>query len=231
MPIGADGTVAELDLPQLAERGHGSWYFDCAVPVLPGRRERLRRGGYLTRREAIAARDALLGDGDTATAEGWTMQRWLRYWLTTRSSILLTADTYTSVLTDLFAYAAEATAKRVLAAAARNPGHRHRRSDHLANPLGRARRFLGTSRDQAFRSSQGVEAGPPTYVPPTSHKDQSRIVGWLYGLVNLVRRVELEPTTSRTKSPLMSMSAIAVSCHPHQLMPFWLRLPSFRCAN
>jgi site-specific recombinase XerD len=47
----------------------------------------LRRGGYPTRREAIAARYVLLGDGDTATAEGWTMQRWLRYWLTTRTKI------------------------------------------------------------------------------------------------------------------------------------------------
>ncbi|MEV6598297.1 site-specific integrase [Actinoplanes sp. NPDC051346] len=71
----------------MAERGHGSWYFDCAVPVLPGRRERLRRGGYPTRREAIAARDALLGDGITATVEGWTMERWLRHWLTTRTRI------------------------------------------------------------------------------------------------------------------------------------------------
>jgi hypothetical protein len=57
------------------------------VPVLPGRRERLRRGGYLTRREAIAVRDTLLGDGDTVTAEGWTVQAWLRYWLTTRTKI------------------------------------------------------------------------------------------------------------------------------------------------
>jgi hypothetical protein len=57
------------------------------VPVPPGRRERLRRGGYPTRREAVAARDALLGDGDTATAEGWTVARWLRYWLTTRTKI------------------------------------------------------------------------------------------------------------------------------------------------
>jgi integrase len=48
------------------------------------------------------------------------------------SSIVLTAGTYTSVLTDLLAYAAEVTAKRVLAAAARNPGHRHRRNDHPA---------------------------------------------------------------------------------------------------
>jgi len=45
------------------------------------------------------------------------------------SSIVLTADTYTSVLTDLLAYAAEATARLVLAAAARNPGRRHRRND------------------------------------------------------------------------------------------------------
>jgi integrase len=57
------------------------------VPVLPGRRERLRRGGYLTRREAVAARDTLLGDGEAFTAEGWTMQQWLRYWLTTRTRI------------------------------------------------------------------------------------------------------------------------------------------------
>ena len=74
--------------PRLSERGHGSWYFDCAVPVLPGRRERERRGGYVTRREAVAARDALLGDGsEQATAEGWTVARWLRYWLTTRTRI------------------------------------------------------------------------------------------------------------------------------------------------
>jgi len=55
------------------------------------------------------------------------------------SSIVLTADTYTSVLTDLLAYAAEATVKLVLSAAARNPGYRHRRSDHRQNPPGRAR--------------------------------------------------------------------------------------------
>jgi hypothetical protein len=82
-----NGRLLSSACPQLAERGHGSWYFDCAVPVLPGRRERLRRGGYPTRREAIAARDALLGNGDTATAEGWTVERWLRYWLTTRTRI------------------------------------------------------------------------------------------------------------------------------------------------
>ncbi|HYN93714.1 MAG TPA: tyrosine-type recombinase/integrase [Pilimelia sp.] len=48
------------------------------------------------------------------------------------SSIVLTADTYTSILTDLPAYAAEATARLVLTAAARNPGHRHRGNCHSA---------------------------------------------------------------------------------------------------
>jgi integrase len=45
------------------------------------------------------------------------------------NSIVLTADIYTSVLTDLLAYAAEATARLVLAAAARDPGRSHRRDD------------------------------------------------------------------------------------------------------
>jgi integrase len=42
------------------------------------------------------------------------------------TSIVLTADTYTSVLLDLHFKTAEATARLVLAAAARNPGRRHR---------------------------------------------------------------------------------------------------------
>jgi integrase len=42
------------------------------------------------------------------------------------TSIVLTADTYTSVLLDLHFKVAEATARLVLKAAARNPGRRHR---------------------------------------------------------------------------------------------------------
>jgi hypothetical protein len=45
---------------------------------------------------------------------------------------VLTADTYTSVLTDLLAYAAEAAARLMLAAAVRNPGRRHGRNGHPA---------------------------------------------------------------------------------------------------
>jgi hypothetical protein len=54
------GRTLDAACPQLSERGHGSWYFDCPVASVGGRRERVRRGGYLTRRDAAAARDALL---------------------------------------------------------------------------------------------------------------------------------------------------------------------------
>jgi hypothetical protein len=50
----------------LSERNHGSWYFDCAVPVLSDRRERLQRGGYPTDAAGSGhAGDGLLGDGET----------------------------------------------------------------------------------------------------------------------------------------------------------------------
>jgi hypothetical protein len=73
----------------LSERGHGSWYFDCAVATVRGRRERVPRGGgYLTRRDAAAARDALLNrSAEDRGVDAWTVGRWLRYWLTTRTSI------------------------------------------------------------------------------------------------------------------------------------------------
>jgi hypothetical protein len=88
---------------------------------------------------------------------------------------VLAANTYTSVLTDLLAYAAEATARLVLAAAAANPGSQHRRSDPPKKSPGPARSPRG--------KPKGLEARPPTRVPPTSHKDQGRIARKLYGLV------------------------------------------------
>jgi len=74
--------------PRLTERGHGTWYFHCSVSTIFGRRERVRRGGYATRHAAELARDELLersrAERTTAT---WTVARWLRYWLSTRTSI------------------------------------------------------------------------------------------------------------------------------------------------
>jgi hypothetical protein len=82
------GRLLGTGCPALAERGHGSWYFDCAVAGLQERRERIRRGGYPTRREAVAARDALVRPrADGQATQMWTVTRWLRYWLTSRTSI------------------------------------------------------------------------------------------------------------------------------------------------
>jgi hypothetical protein len=92
-----------------------------------------------------------------------------------QSSIVLTADTYTSVLTDLLAYAAEATARLVLAAAARHPGRLHRRDDRpreSADLAEFAAKKRPVSRHAGTRRS-GKRGRPHT--PPTSHKDQGRI--------------------------------------------------------
>ncbi|XVU30696.1 tyrosine-type recombinase/integrase [Actinoplanes sp. CA-054009] len=78
----------EQSCPRLAERGHGSWYFHCSATNLLGRRERARRGGYPSQAAAREARDAwLAGSAADRTAEGWTVERWLRHWLASRTSI------------------------------------------------------------------------------------------------------------------------------------------------
>jgi integrase len=69
--------------PQLAEPGHGSWYYAVQVTTVGGRKARYRRGGYATREAAVVARQAILdGPADQAAAGAWTVARWLRYWLT-----------------------------------------------------------------------------------------------------------------------------------------------------
>lgn len=50
----------ERTCPRLRERGHGTWTFHCSVTTMFGCRERVRRGGYATRRAAETARDELL---------------------------------------------------------------------------------------------------------------------------------------------------------------------------
>jgi len=58
------------------------------VTTLFGERERVRRGGYVTRRDAEAACDELMEQSLAArTTATWTVARWLRHWLTTRTSI------------------------------------------------------------------------------------------------------------------------------------------------
>ncbi|MEU7906732.1 tyrosine-type recombinase/integrase [Actinoplanes sp. NPDC049118] len=87
------------------------------------------------------------------------------------SSIVLTADTYTSVLTDLLAYAAEATA-RLVPAAERNPGRRHSgndRSTKSAVPVD-----SGWPKRPATGQS-GHRRGVKRWRPPTSHRRPTKI--------------------------------------------------------
>ncbi len=81
----------EQSCPRLGERGHGTWYFHCSATNQLGRRERARRGGYPSQAAARQARDAFLaGTAADRTAEGWTVERWLRHWLESRTHIRAT---------------------------------------------------------------------------------------------------------------------------------------------
>jgi hypothetical protein len=78
----------EQHCTQLPERGHGSWYFHCSAPNLLGRSERIRRGGFPSQTAARQARDEYLADSaGRRTGDGWTVERWLRHWLDTRTRI------------------------------------------------------------------------------------------------------------------------------------------------
>ncbi len=82
------GRRLEQNCPRLAERGHGSWYFHCSAPNLFGRSERVRRGGFASQAAARQARDTTLADNAARrTGDGWTVERWLRHWLDTRTRI------------------------------------------------------------------------------------------------------------------------------------------------
>ena len=60
--------------PQLAEPGHGSWYYAVQVTTVGGRKARYRRGGFPTREDAIAARQAILDGRLTGPQQG--RRRW-----------------------------------------------------------------------------------------------------------------------------------------------------------
>src|SRR5215475_5335725 len=78
----------EKSCPRLSEREHGRWYFECSMSTMAGRRERARRGGFPTKAAAVQARNALLSrSAEESTTVLWTVAKWLRYWLPTRTSI------------------------------------------------------------------------------------------------------------------------------------------------
>jgi integrase len=82
------GQRLEKRCPRLVERRHGSWYFHCSAPNLRGRSERIRRGGFPSQAAAQTARDEYLADSASRrSGKGWTVERWLRHWLASRTRI------------------------------------------------------------------------------------------------------------------------------------------------
>src|SRR5690349_14082612 len=84
----ATGRRLEQHCLRLNERRHGSWTFDCSAPNLVGRTERKRQGGFPSKQAATRAMQAWLAQtGRQRAASGWTLERWLRYWLSTQTKI------------------------------------------------------------------------------------------------------------------------------------------------
>jgi integrase len=74
--------------PRLAEPNHGSWYYHCSTVDVFGQAQRVRRGGHRSRTAAAHAMDEVLAQSVAdRTASGWTLARWLRFWLSTRTAI------------------------------------------------------------------------------------------------------------------------------------------------
>ena len=158
-------SVAGLRL-RVRRQGRGAAAPGLPNPPLPPPGRRIRPAtGPATR---PAARHGAASLAHCAGVDLKTVQAQLGH-----SSIVLTADTYTSVLTDLLAYAAKATAKLVLAAAARNPGHRHRRSDHPAKSAGPAKTER-SERPVTRRSSRRRGGNRAAHMRPTEVPQRSR---------------------------------------------------------
>jgi len=86
--VGASAGGRVPAVGQAGSRGHGSGYFDCSVPTVLAGPERVRRGGFPFRRAAEAACAELVArSAEDATAETWTVGRWLVSWLSTRTSM------------------------------------------------------------------------------------------------------------------------------------------------
>jgi integrase len=111
------------------------------------------------------------------------------------TSIVLTADTYTSVLMQLHFKIAEATAQLVLSAAAVNPGQRHRPSSRAAPDRSAARNQPTHPRPVRPKRNRRRSKARRRHTRMT-HKDQDRIGMKLYGLLDMGA-----PPGTRTPNP------------------------------
>jgi hypothetical protein len=84
-----NGRRLESGCPRLRERGHGSWYIAIDLPAgLDGRRRRIRKGGFATKRAAERTLADLRAPSPADPADGLlTTGQWLRVWLASRVTL------------------------------------------------------------------------------------------------------------------------------------------------
>jgi hypothetical protein len=107
------------------------------------------------------------------------------------TSIVLTADTYTSVLHEQHVKAAAATACLCWP----RPAWSRVRGGGNAPAAGPQKTAAGTPTETPSSRRSSTKAKRRQRRPRTPQKVQGRIAGQLYALVTAVRRVGLEPTT------------------------------------
>ena len=85
---GGESRRQNRSCPQLDQNGHGMWRFSCRVPGADGRSLQIRRGGFPSKAAACRARDELLAQGPQGQASGrWTVEHWLRHWISASTRI------------------------------------------------------------------------------------------------------------------------------------------------
>jgi hypothetical protein len=80
------GRLLGARCPGLRSPEHGSWYFSTGLPSAAGQRRRVRRGGFATRAEAVAALGELVSPA-AGPEPGLSTGEWLGRWLASRVSL------------------------------------------------------------------------------------------------------------------------------------------------
>lgn len=96
---GGDGRQLAGRCKEIRKRGHGSWYFALDIDSdIPGRRERIRRGGYATRDDAARAL-ARVRTPVGAVRGVATVGQWLTAWSDSRIRLRTnTTRSYRSII-------------------------------------------------------------------------------------------------------------------------------------
>jgi integrase len=212
--------------PQLTQGKHGSWYFHVSVTNLIGRRERVRRGGYPSRAAARHARDEALGRSQQdQSGHAWTVERWLRYWLSTRVGIRPTTRLSHTQYIERFLIPhlgkirlAELTARQLTAFFAA-VGQKTNRfgQPHTPTTLAHIRTTLRAALNSAIREGL-IRDNPARQVELPSRRRAHALV-WTPGRVADWRATGIRPTIAVWTAA--QLAAFLDSVRPDRLYALW----------